>query len=63
MFMLLRVEIHPGLLLVEWIVGIQPSYRCTLAAEEAWMSINPLHRIAARLRFGKYERSRLGGKR
>jgi hypothetical protein len=50
MFMLLRVEVHPGLLLgdeFESTATLPPH----LAAEEAWMSINPLHRIAARLRF------------
>jgi hypothetical protein len=41
MFMLLRVEIHPDVLLVECIVGISSSYRCT-SQKEAWMSINSL---------------------
>src|SRR5262249_12925896 len=51
MFMLLRVEVHPGLLL-----GGENLGTATLplhgAVEEAWMSITALHRIAARWRFG-----------
>jgi hypothetical protein len=51
MFMLLRVEIHPGLRL-----GGEFENTATLplpwAAEEAWMSINTVLVTAARLRFG-----------
>jgi hypothetical protein len=48
--MLLRVEVHPGLLLAMDLCGtaILPLH---FAAEEAWMSIITLHRIAALLRF------------
>ena len=58
--MLLRVEVHPGLLL-----GGEFESTATLplhlAAEEAWMSINPAPGDAAPLAvLSERERSRLG---
>jgi hypothetical protein len=49
--MLLGVKVHPGFLRggVEFVATA--SLPLQLAAEEAWMSIIVLHRIAARLRF------------
>lgn len=49
--MLLRIEIHPGLLLVGMDLCGTAILPLPLAAQEAWMSITALHRIAARLRF------------
>ena len=49
-FMVLWGEIHPGVLL-EVECGGTAILLLHLAAEEAWMSINSFHRIAARLRF------------
>jgi hypothetical protein len=50
MFMLLRVEIHPGLLLLGVNLGLA-TLPLPWAAEEAWMSINAVRGTAARLRF------------
>jgi hypothetical protein len=51
MFMLLRGEIHPGLLVGGIFRYSHPTAARQRAAKEAWMSIKPRHRIAARLRF------------
>ena len=48
MFMLPRIEIHPGLL--GGVILGTAILPLPLAAQEAWMSINPRLRIAARLR-------------
>jgi len=51
MFMLPRIEIHPGLLGGVKFVYSHPTAALQLAAKEAWMSIIPFHLTAARLRF------------
>jgi len=63
--MLLRVKVPPGFLRGDGFVWYShPTAALQLAAKEAWMSINPLHRIAARLRFGvNLKGFGLGGKR
>ena len=48
--MLVRIEIHPGLLVGVKFVYSHPTAALPLAAQEAWMSITPRHRIAALLR-------------
>jgi len=47
MFMLVRVKVHPGLLVGMNFAYNHPTAARQLAAKEAWMNIPPRHRIAA----------------